>query len=160
MGMLHSSSGKSHFDLYHEPTNYRIAKDVLKRILIREDELRASEEYQTKYNQQDSLQWFKDVTQEIQFRAMRECGIIELELYSALIVLNNARFEFKDDPEMNQLTVYMRLDRSRRGDLKKDDKMPNVPLIAGDGATVMLADLEAKSAANGKALAVIAGSVS
>jgi len=160
MGMLHSSSGKSHFDLYHEPTNYSIPKDVLKKILIFEDAARASAQYQAKYTEQDSLQWFRDVTREIQIAALIQNGIPAADVNQALVVLNNARFEFKDDPEMNQLTVYMRLDRSRRGDLRMGDKMPNASLVGDDGMTVMLADLEAKSAANGKALALIAGSAS
>jgi hypothetical protein len=132
----------------------------MKSILIREDELRASTEYQEKYNQQDDLTWFRDVTREIQMRALRENGIIEEELNTALVVLNNARFDYKDDPEMNQLTVYQRLDRSREGSLKEQHKLPNVRLVDEEGKTVMLADIEAKSASNGKALAIIAGSVS
>jgi hypothetical protein len=47
------------------------------------------------------------------------------------------------------LTVYQRLDRSRQGTLKNESKLPNVPLIDEEGKSVMLADIEAKSAAQG-----------
>jgi len=159
MGMLHSSSGKRHFELYHEPTNYKIPKGVMKAILIREDQLRASAEYQAKYNEDDDLSHFREVTRELQLQALREVGIVDAELLDALVVLNNARFDYKDDPEMNQLTVYQRLDRSRQGTLKNESKLPNVPLIDEEGKSVMFADIEAESAAQGKALAIIAGSV-
>jgi len=44
MGMLHSSSGKNQFDPYFELTDYKISKEQLKAILIKEDALRASKE--------------------------------------------------------------------------------------------------------------------
>jgi hypothetical protein len=44
MGMTHSSSGKRGFGAYVQPTSFQFPKETLKNILIREDELRASEE--------------------------------------------------------------------------------------------------------------------
>ena len=55
--------------------------------------------------------WIRDVTKKLQRQALEEYGITDER---GAIVLNNARFEFKDDPEMNQLTVYMRQDRSKK----------------------------------------------
>ena len=46
-----------------------------------------------------------------------------------LTQLHNARYEYKDDPEMNAITVYQRFDRSRRGTLRKGDAAPNVDVI-------------------------------
>ena len=53
MGMLHSTSGKSFYDLYYQPTDFTIEKDLLKKVLIREDELRASAEIQARYSESD-----------------------------------------------------------------------------------------------------------
>jgi len=160
MGMLHSSSGKRQFEPYFEPTDFVFQRAQLIATLKREDELRASKEYQDKYNSADSLAWFRDVTREIQIKALRENGVADARLVDALTALNNARFQVKGDPEINRLTVYMREDRSRRGSLRGGHVMPDVSLVSLSGETVQLAQIAANARSNGKALAIIAGSVS
>ena len=46
-----------------------------------------------------------------------------------LKALHNARWQMRDDPELNALTVYQRQDRSRRGSLRVGDAAPDVPLL-------------------------------
>jgi len=161
MGMYHSSSGKHKYDYNYVKTSFTLPKEVLKQVLINEDKLRASPEYQSKYNENDNLSWFEQVTTDIQLQALRECGVTDLT--NGLFVLRNARVEFKDDPEMNQLTVYMREDRSRLGDLRENMPVPNVPLQTLDGETVMLKDYYdslQRSDFPPRPLIIVAGSVS
>lgn len=129
MGMFHPTSGKLGYDYYWYPTQYQISKEKLIDILKREDELRASEQYQNKYSEQDRLFWFMNVTDEIQTQALRENGVAEENMNDALVVLRNARWEYRNDPEVNRLTIYMREDNSRAGNLKEGDPIPNVPLM-------------------------------
>jgi len=159
--MYHSSSGKHKYDYNYVKTSFTLPKEVLKQVLINEDKLRASPEYQSKYNENDNLSWFEQVTTDIQLQALRECGVTDLT--NGLFVLRNARVEFKDDPEMNQLTVYMREDRSRLGDLRENMPVPNVPLQTLDGETVMLKDYYdslQRSDFPPRPLIIVAGSVS
>jgi len=124
--MYHSTSGKNGFRPYEVRTDYQIEKSLLIQILKREDELRHSQEYQNEYTKSDDLGWLRDVTTKIQERALAEYGITDSQ---GLIVLRNARFQYKDDPSINQLTVYMRQDRSRLGDLKYHDLAPDANLF-------------------------------
>jgi len=133
MGMLHSSSGKRGYD-YHrsEVVDYEIPKEIMKEILILEDQMRGSHFYQEKYSQSDNLIWFRDVTKEIQEKALRDNGIPEEDLEKGLKVLNNARYDYRDDPEMNRLTIYMREDNSKAGFLFQGCDVVDVPLLDMD----------------------------
>jgi len=130
MGMFHSTSGKSGFAPYEIATNFTIEKSLLQKILMREDELRASDQYQEEWSQSDDLSWMRDVAVKIQKRALEEFGITDPK---GLIVLQNARFKYKDDSSMNKLTIYMREDRSRKGDLQYLDEAPNAKLYTLEG---------------------------
>jgi len=159
MGMYHSTSGKRGFDPFYKRTNYVIPKETLKKILIREDELRASPEMQERYSAYDSLNWIKTVTEQIQEMALHEFGFSDPE---GGVVLNNARFVYKDDPEMNQLTIYMREDKSRRGDLLVGDMYPNANLKRLDGSPISLHDYISSirgALPSSRPLVLLAGSV-
>jgi len=133
--MYHSTSGKAGFESFRVAVDLVIDKETMRRILIREDELRASEEIQEAYSQKDDLGWFRDVTNRLQNRVLEEFGITDPR---GKIVLNNARFEYKDDPSMNKLTVYMREDKSRKGHLNKGDLAPDCQLLTDDGKETTL----------------------
>jgi len=135
MGMYHSTSGKRGFEPYQISTDFYIEKEVLRSILIREDELRSSEEYQQEWTQNDDLTWIRDVAIRIQQRALAEHGITDTR---GLTVLQNARFKYKDDPTMNSLTVYMREDRSKKGNLRSGDEIPDSPLFTLEGISTTL----------------------
>lgn len=136
--MFHSTSGKVGYQYHHQPLpGYHIPRYLMKKILIHEDKLRASPEVQALYSQSDDLAWIRDVTLQVQNRALAEYGFTDAR---GLIALNNARLEYIDDPEMNQLTVYQRLDNSRQGKLFDGVVLPNVQLATLDGSQVMLYD--------------------
>ena len=78
--------------------------------------------------------------------------------------LHNARFEYKDDPEMNSITVYQRQDKSREGSLKVGYDAPDAPLlqIVRDDFVVdtSISELIAKADEANVPLVLFAGSVS
>jgi len=45
---------------------------------------------------------------------------------------------YVDDPDVNQLTIYQRKDRSQRGKVHRFSAVPNVPLQKRDGTTINL----------------------
>jgi len=161
MGMYHSTSGKLGFEPYFQVSSFDIEKEVLKRVLIKEDELRFSEKYQELYSQ-DDLHSLRNVTRMIQQEALASEGITNPE---GMVVLNNARFVYQHDPEMNRLTVYMREDRSRKGDLKKGFKIVDANLRALNGTSVTLLDYLSSIRANKeekereRPIVILAGSV-
>lgn len=140
--MYHSTSGKVGYEYHYQwlPPERRIPDYLMKRILIFEDKLRASEEVHTLtsvyrhnlyiirliyiyisllnkqlslylfqlpckrwltrhawmqiqalYSQSDDLGWIRDVTLQVQKRALAEYGFGSA---TDLIALNNARFEY------------------------------------------------------------------
>jgi len=117
MGMYHSTSGKYGFQPHWKPTFLTISKGQLRKIMIREEELRMSEVIQQQYTDSDDLTHLRDVTIALQRQALIENGIDISEIDEALSVLHNARFMYKNDPDMNNITVYQRMDRSREGDV-------------------------------------------
>jgi len=135
MGMYHSTSGKVGYQYHRQPVDFHIPRYLMKKILIHEDKLRASPEVQALYSQSDDLGWIRDVTLQVQNLALKEYGITDPK---GLIALNNARFEYLDDPEMNNLTVYQRMDNSRQGKLLDGAILPDVPLATLDGKEVTL----------------------
>jgi len=135
MGMYHSTSGKHGFNAYEQSCDYVIDKEQLKKILIREDELRYSEEYQNDLTLNDDLTWIRDVTEKIQIQALAENGISDPR---GLVVLRNARFKYKNDPTMNKLTVYMRQDRSTQVHLFRGNDAPDARLSTLDGKEINL----------------------
>jgi len=133
MGMMHFTSGKNGYEYWdHNEARFRIPREKLIEILKLEDKYRSSAEYQNKYSEKDELSWYRDVTVEIQTRALRETGLKPHEIPTGLLELWSARGRFDDDPDVNSLTVYQRKDRSRRGNLYQDSPAPNVPLYSMD----------------------------
>ena len=183
MGMYHSTSGKSGYEPHAWPSRVSFSREELRRILAREDELRASAETQQQYT--DALASFdpdgtfdpggacapieeagerrataamkivlyklETITKDVQRQAIREVlggstfnpgkatwrmsplseppadqlhGPKQQTMIQALVMdehlraLHNARWELRNDPELNALTVYQRQDRSRRGSLR------------------------------------------
>jgi len=85
--------------------------------MIREEELRMSEEIQQKYTESDDLAHLRDVTLALQKQAIIESGIT-LPMSDALNIIHSARFVHQHDPDMNNITIYQRMDRSREGNVE------------------------------------------
>jgi len=128
-------------------------------ILKREDELRMSREYHTMISEHDTLEWIRDVTENLQKSVLREFGY-DAKLF--LPYLQSARARYINDPEMNKITVYQRMDRSRKGMLARGSALPNVKLCTlNEGSEIFLHDYIAKVQNNsgGRPMIITAGSI-
>jgi hypothetical protein len=107
-------------------------------MLIRENELRLSDEYQQRYNEAEktSLTSWLDVTDELQRQIIRECHLDE-EMEDALLCLRCATQIY---PDLNDIPLYVRYNRARDGDLQLGDIAPNVPVVQLDGQETQLFD--------------------
>ena len=107
-------------------------------MLIRENELRLSEEYQKRYQeaeQKSSLSWL-DVTDQLQREVIREFQLDD-EMEDALLCLRCATQIY---PDLKDIPLYVRYNRARSGDLQIGDSTPNVPVVQLDGQESQLFD--------------------
>jgi len=88
---------------------------------------------------------------------------LEELIQNGLKELWQARSYYHEDPEVNKLTVYLREDRSRAGELKREELAPNVAISDRNGISVLTHEYYnslQKDKIEGRYLFVIAGSVS
>jgi len=104
------------------------------------------------------------ITTELQERAIKEFipldKIRALGMTQYLRALRNARFQYVNDDEMNQLTVYQRHDKSERGNHGIGLDAPNITLLdidaMGESKGIDVLSLQE----GGKPLILICGSIS
>ena len=132
-----------------------ITKSQMRRILLEENRLRLSRSYQAQITQTGYvLADLHRVTLGIQRLAIKHAlGTDVIARFTAhanataeaagrhfskfqtpvmdnlLTQLHNARYAYRNDPDMNALTVYQRFDRSRPGSLKTGDAAPDVTVV-------------------------------
>ena len=106
-------------------------------MLIRENELRLSDEYQKRYSEAEttSSSWLA-VTDELQQQIIREFNL-DGEMDDALSCLRCATQIY---PDLKQIPLYTRYNRARDGDLQVGDIAPDVPVIQLDGQESHLFD--------------------
>ncbi len=113
-------------------------------MLIRENELRLSDEYQKRYKdaeQISSSSWL-DLTDEIQRQIIREFHL-EDEMDDALLCLRCATQIY---PELKEIPLYVRYNRARDGDLQVGDIAPDLPVVQLSGEeTQLFAGLKSSS---------------
>jgi hypothetical protein len=156
MGMFHSTSGKVGYAFVTLPGARVIPKGIMKQILLREDELRFSSDYHNKISEREDLKWIRDVTLELQMKALAEFGYAD---GPGLLALNNARAQYLNDDEMNKLIVYQRMDRSRPGDLTSGSELPNVKLSTLDGKVITLHEYLENRKDKSRPVVITAGSI-
>lgn len=78
-------------------------KTKLQQVMIAEDRLHLGAAAQAAYSSAQTLDDLRRITEDLQKQALREAGI-DSEFWASLDTLRRARFFFKDDPQMNQLT--------------------------------------------------------
>jgi hypothetical protein len=107
-------------------------------MLIRENELRLSEEYQKRYQEAEQISsssWL-DVTDQLQREIIREFQLDD-EMEDALLCLRCATQIY---PDLKDIPLYVRYNRARSGDLKIGDSAPDVPVVQLDGKESQLFD--------------------
>jgi hypothetical protein len=107
-------------------------------MLIRENELRLSDEYQKRYSdaEKTSFSSWLDVTNELQRQIIREFNLDE-EMDDALLCLQCATQIY---PDLKDIPLYVKYNRARDGDLQFGDIAPNVPVVQLDGQENQLFD--------------------
>lgn len=131
-------------------SDQHLSRDVLRRMLERENELRLSDEVQAMYaavERDESEHDWIEVTENLQRELLREFSIpLELEV-EALRTLRKAA---REDPELCEIPLYSvkRFQRARRGDLQAQDAVVDCSMMRLDGATTtLLSELMAHGAA-------------
>ncbi|XP_064605424.1 uncharacterized protein LOC135470424 [Liolophura sinensis] len=166
--MRSKRSGKSGFGYYgvddsskarkDDPGNFTTDRELVMKMLKRENELRFSQETQCLYDKGNGLPGHASVPpgsieDKIQIQVLREHKIeptsANIHQYRCLNYL------FRDDKTVRELVVYMSKDRSREGDLRMGDNCPDVPLLSTDLVKLKLTDLFPE---DGKPLMVFAAS--
>lgn len=114
-----------------EETNVALpSKDALRAMLEEEERLRLCPETQAKMREvteQQHKEWL-DVVEEIQIQLVRKFGFGSTPRQEAL-ALHALRTAHVTYPEFRALSVYVRNNRARDGDLKEGDTVPDVPLM-------------------------------
>eukprot|EP01121_Diplochlamys_sp_Union-15-3_P013668 TRINITY_DN4270_c0_g1_i1.p1 TRINITY_DN4270_c0_g1~~TRINITY_DN4270_c0_g1_i1.p1 ORF type:complete len:231 (-),score=37.80 TRINITY_DN4270_c0_g1_i1:600-1292(-) len=169
MDMLCTYSGKSGFDLFVGPKSscsedgyevYRqvLPKNLILKVLERENELLLSEETQTLYSQNYQGDVHVKIIENVQLRALKECGVMDLK--TGLIALRSARIIYQSEPElikqMYKLAMYMRHDISGDCNLQIGDRVPTCRLVSLSNQHKLLSDFQCP----GRPLVIIAGSYS
>ena len=107
-------------------------------MLIRENELRLSDEYQKQFSeaeQSSSSSWL-DVVNELQKQVIREFHLDE-EMDAALLCLRCATQIY---PDLKEIPLYTKYNRAIDGNLQLGDIMPNIPIVQLDGQEGQLFD--------------------
>jgi hypothetical protein len=121
--------------------NSIIPKETLKKMLLRENELRLSSEYQKLYEEAEKswqTNWLK-VTENLQIQVLEEFEISNLS--QGLFELRTASLKF---PEFKSIPLYVKFNRSREGNLRIDDEAPSMKLFDLEGKMVELIDKNSK----------------
>jgi len=171
--MFHSTSGKAGFHAYRgadplvggQSWSTLFNKNLTKEIMIKENELRLSDWAQKEYSQRDTLSWIRSVTKDIQNKAVLEVlsansAYRSLAPESCLEMLKQARFNWRDDPDMANLTVYQKYDHSQPGVVKENSAVPEVPLYTLDLEMTSVHTILSDANHAGKLTVILAGSVS
>lgn len=78
-------------------------KDKIRLAMIRENELRLGPKAQLAYSNAKTLEQLRQITEDIQREALEQAGISS-DFWLSLDTLRRARFFFKEDSTMNNLT--------------------------------------------------------
>lgn len=121
-------------------------------MLRRENELRLSEDVQKRFEDAErsgsTTDWI-EVASEVQKEILREFNVSE-----------NALHAYRCAANKHGVSLYVKYNRARKGDLEIGSQAPNVPVVSveSDGSTssVSLVELQMKN----RPLVVIAGSIS
>lgn len=107
-------------------------------MLIRENELRLSDEYQKQYDEAEktsSSSWLA-VTDQLQRQVIQEFNLDE-DMEDALLCLRCATQIY---PDLQTIPLYVKYNRARDGDLQVGDIAPDVTVVQLDGQESQLFD--------------------
>jgi len=103
-------------------------------MLIRENELRTSEETQTLYalaEQEWDTDWM-EVTEKLQKRVLTEFGVEDEDL--GLKALRCAWQLYPDDPDFKEIPLYIKFNRARKGNFCDGDDALDTDVVCMNGS--------------------------
>jgi len=155
--MLFPTSGRCGFD----PITYKgpvVPRNMMKAMLVRENELRLSDAVQTAFDQcaiSDSAK-YTDVVEGVQKQVLREFGFSDDG--ASLLMFRSALSMYPNDEEIKNLAYYYKYNRSRQGELYcgAEVDLSKITLKSLDGTQSFQLS---QFAVEGKPLVLIAGSI-
>jgi len=131
--MFHPTNGRNNFDNFTEPWMGELPlPEIVASMLVREKELRLSDENQEAYACPGPS---TQVTEWIQIRVCREFGFPD----SGVNILRSAAALYPEREEMKLIPHYVRFNRSCAGSLRTGMMAPDVPLSTLSGIHTSLA---------------------
>jgi hypothetical protein len=129
--MFHPSNGRNNFAPFTPNVLFEHLppRDVLIKMLTRDNELRLSKEIQDEYwiSKYPSL-----VTLKVQTQAVKEYG------YENPWIVPSAISYYKDDPELMSIPHYVKFNRSQPGKIQVGESIPDLPLTTMQGCGTSL----------------------
>jgi hypothetical protein len=148
--MLFPSSGRNGFATIALTEDVKVpAKDAVKAMLRRENELRLSDSVQKALEKESAGE---HVYEALQQQVAREFGYENEE--EGVQVLRSAMSIYGDDPTIREIPLYVKYNRSEQGLLNVGDNIPDVALSTLNGSSVKLSDYMSAS----RPLVLVAGS--
>jgi len=112
MGMHNSTSGKHQYQYHYQEGELDISRDDMEQIVMTEDKMRVSAEWQRMFCKHDNNEWRLQVVHDLQTKALLQHGIPQEDIERGLIALRNHRGKYRDDDEPFYQPVYVKYDRS------------------------------------------------
>jgi hypothetical protein len=114
-----------------------IDRDLMIKMLKRENELRLSNEVQSVYSELEDrydMDWM-EYTIQVQEKVVKEFGFDKSPESTQLAVntLRRAQYLYPDDPEVLSIPLYVKYNRAKRGYLQVGDHAPDVMLAELNG---------------------------
>jgi hypothetical protein len=162
MGMTHSTSGKRGYNIHYKPTTYQFSRELILKVLAREDTLRLSDpSYQLLYTScGDDTDKISFVTKQLQVQALLDSGVDKNEVDEALVALRNMRHDYRYDEEVLQAAIYHRADHCYGGSLMNGSPVSDVTLYDLEGNEMsLLKYYEKVDGTMTKPLVIVSGSV-
>jgi len=134
-----------------------IPVDTLRKMLIRENELRLSQETQARYADAETrwdIDWML-VTEELQHQVVQEFGFQD-RMDEALYSLRCAHIIHPDQADFKTFPLYVKYNRAKDGTIVEGLPAPDTKAFTLDGKEVSLLDHQK----DGKALVLVGGSYS
>lgn len=124
--------------VFEKVTPPRWSVDLLKKMVLRENELRLSSHWQLKFQSAEArhdTDWLECVAA-LQLQVVREFGLSDV--VAGAHALRTARYMYPDEPFFQQVPIYVKYNWAKSGSLRMGDEVENVPLVRLGGEVVSL----------------------
>jgi len=121
---------------FHRPTEH-----TLELMVQEEEKIRTSQRYNTLCTSaKNECNGWLHITKQIQLEVANKFGYFDNEALVAINDLNRARYDYPNNP-IFRTPLYVRYNRSRKGEYNVGDFVPNIQLHNRCGDNIMLHDI-------------------